>query len=122
MTTIAADHLELAKDFLRRSREYLDSGDLHQASEKGWGCAAHVAKAIAATHGWEYERHEQFERVIENARQWYRHPDLRIYADDAQALHRYFYWHPSSLDAGVIRERIDGVERMLELMSSSLQP
>ena len=33
----ATEHLELARDFLARSKEYLAEGDLHQASEKGWG-------------------------------------------------------------------------------------
>ena len=46
---------------------YLSEGDLHQASEKGWGAAAHMAKAVAAARGWEYETHEQFFSVMENA-------------------------------------------------------
>ena len=32
---VAADHVNQARDFLTRSREYLTQGDLHQASEKG---------------------------------------------------------------------------------------
>ena len=34
-----ADYLYQAWDFLEKSRKYLAEGDLHQASEKGWGAA-----------------------------------------------------------------------------------
>ena len=42
-----ADHAAQARDFLEKSREYLAAGDLHQASEKGWGAASHMVKAVA---------------------------------------------------------------------------
>ena len=118
MTTTAADHIELAKSFLDRSRQYLDDGDLHQASEKGWGAAAHVAKATAAANGWVYEHHDQFDTVIENARHRFRQPGLRRYGQAAHSLHRNFYKHPSLLNTDTIREDIDDVELMLD----ALQP
>ena len=48
-----ADHIALAEDFLAKSREHLDQGDLHQASEKGWGAAVHIIRAVAAANGLE---------------------------------------------------------------------
>ena len=50
-----ADYRDQAWDFLEKGRKYLAEGDLHQASEKGWGAAAHMAKAVAAARGWEYD-------------------------------------------------------------------
>ena len=50
----AGDYRQQARNFLGKSREYLAEGDLHQASEKGWGAAAWMAKAVAETRGWEY--------------------------------------------------------------------
>ena len=73
---IVADHVELARDFLERSKFYLAQGDLHQASEKGWGAASHIIKAVAAANNWEYERHDDFDSVVINARQRYRQPSL----------------------------------------------
>ena len=35
--TEVTDHEAQAREFLAKGREYLDAGDLHQASEKGWG-------------------------------------------------------------------------------------
>ena len=63
-----ADYRQLAHQFLAKSREYLGAGDLHQASEKGWGAAAWMAKAVATAQGWEYSRHDQFSVVLDNAR------------------------------------------------------
>ena len=53
-----ADYRQQARQFLAKSREYLGEGDLHQASEKGWGAAAWMAKAVATAQGWEYSRHD----------------------------------------------------------------
>lgn len=116
MTTAATDHIALAREFLRRSREYLHDGDLHQASEKGWGAAAHIAKAVAVARGWEYEHHDQFDMIIQNARHQFRQPGLRNYGQPAQSLHRNYYQHPSLLNADAIREDIDDVETMLDVL------
>ena len=62
------DYRQQARDFLAKSWGYLDGDDLHQASEKGWGAAAGMAKAVAEAQGWEYERHEQFNVILNNAR------------------------------------------------------
>ncbi len=117
MTTgIAADHVNLAREFLDRSKSYLAEGDLHQASEKGWGAAAHIVKAVAVANGWVYEHHDQFDDVIANTRQRYRQPSLRQYGNAAHSLHRNYYKHPSMLNANTIREDIDDVESILNVL------
>ena len=50
-TEAVADHVNQAREFLAKSREYLAQGDLHQASEEGWGAAAHMVKAVAIGPG-----------------------------------------------------------------------
>lgn len=52
-----ADYRQQAREFLLKSRQYLADDDLHQASEKGWGAAAWMAKAVAQAQGWQYKRH-----------------------------------------------------------------
>ena len=42
-----ADYRQRSRIFLARAREYLAIDDLHQASEKGWGAATWMAKAVA---------------------------------------------------------------------------
>ncbi len=50
-TEAITDHVNQARDLLAKSREYLTQSDLHQASEKGWGAAAHMVKAVAIAQG-----------------------------------------------------------------------
>ena len=46
---------------LAQARAELDAGELRQASEKGWGAAALIIKAIAEQRGdWEHSRHRHF--------------------------------------------------------------
>ena len=119
-TDIVADHVDLARNFLERSKSYLAQGDLHQASEKGWGAASHIIKAVAAANNWEYERHDDFDSVVINARQRYRQPSLRLYGNSAQSLHRNYYKRSLLLNASVIQEDIGDVEEMVNILQPFL--
>jgi len=44
-------HRDLAEKFLREAEELLARGDYLQASEKAWGAAAQIVKAVAAKKG-----------------------------------------------------------------------
>ena len=115
-TEAVTDHVGLARDFLERSKFYLAQGDLHQASEKGWGAASHIVKAVAAANGWVYERHDDFDSVVINARQRYNQPSLRQYGNSAHSLHRNYYKRDLLLDADVIRDDVEDVERMVNIL------
>lgn len=115
-TEIVTEHVELARDFLERSKSYLAQGDLHQASEKGWGAAAHIIKAVAAANNWEYNYHDQFESVVINARQRYRQPSLLEMSRAAEALHKNYYRRSLLLNAEIIRGDVEQVERMVNIL------
>ena len=119
-TEIVPDHVELAKSFLERSKSYLAQGDLHQASEKGWGAASHIIKAVAAANGWEYERHDDFENVVVNARQRYRQPGILDMSRAGEALHKNYYKRSLLLNANIIREDIQKVESMVNILQPFL--
>ena len=111
------DYETQAHDFLTKSREYLAIGDLHQASEKGWGAAAHMAKAVAEAHGWVYVHHRDFSDVLNRARRLTgnaRLSDLRSRAND---LHLNYYERKRFLDAEAIGEDIESVAELLELLA-----
>ena len=96
----------------------MDVGDLHQASEKGWGAATHLAKAIAVSQGWKYEHHDQFDKIIEQACDSFRQPSVEGYGQNAaHYLHRNYYRHPSLLDRDRIRSRIADVENMVDILA-----
>ena len=115
-TALVPGHIETAKTFLARSKGYLEQGDLHQASEKGWGAAAQIAKAAAEKNGWVYATHRQFSSIISNAGHKYRQASWSGYGDAAEVLHQFFYDHPSQLNADAIRTRIDKVEMLVEAL------
>ena len=112
----ARDYRSQAWEFLAKSRQYLAEDDLHQASEKGWGAAAHMVKAVAAARGWEYEIHDQFRVVVRNARQWSRDERLRSLGFSAEALHKNYYPRKIFLDSEEIRAGLDDVELMLNIL------
>ncbi len=111
---VVLDYRQQAWDFLEKSRKYLSEGDLHQACEKGWGAAEHMAKAVAAARGWEYERHDQFDSLIVNARHFSRQNQLRSLANSAEKLHSNYYKRKALLHSGTIAEDLDDVAELLE--------
>ena len=113
----AADYATQAREFLDLGREFLASGNLHQASEKGWGAAAHMAKAVAVAQGWEYTNHADFSSVLNQARRLTgnaRIPDLRGRAND---LHTNYYRRKRHLDADAIGEDIEAIAELLTLLT-----
>jgi RecB family exonuclease len=113
----ATDHEAQAHEFLAKGREYLDAGDLHQASEKGWGAAAHMAKAVAVAQGWEYQRHSQFHHVMTEARRLTGSDRLRFLHGRADILHVNFYELKGSLDAEEIRLDLESIEDLLSILA-----
>ena len=114
---IAADDYETqAREFLRKGREYLAAGDLHQASEKGWGAAAHMAKAVAVAQGWHYETHADFSAVLNRATAATGDDRLRGLRGIANDLHGNYYRRSRHLDAAIIGKDLEGMDELLRLL------
>ena len=105
-----------AREFLAKSHVFLTTGDLHQASEKGWGAAAHMTKAVALAQGWQYTRHSQFHRIVNQAEQAtgnHRLPDLY---SRAEILHINYYELKSELNAAQIGQDLEYMAELLEIL------
>ena len=81
-------------ELMVKARGYLREGDLRQASEKGWGAAAQMVKAVAenwkdadVVHG----RHQDLRALVAGLATADREPDLDIAFHAAQDLHENFY-------------------------------
>ena len=111
-----ADHQRQAQQFLAAARQYLANGDLHQASEKGWGAASHMAKAVAEARGWKYETHSQFHVVLSKAAKLTSNDHLRVLGAVANQLHGNFYRRKQFLAANDIRNDLDHVAELVELL------
>lgn len=116
------DHAEQARDFLAKSREDLAAGRLHPASRRGWRAAEHMAKAVAAAQGWEYETRDDFSLVLNEARRVTdddRLPGLRGIAND---LHGNYYRRKRHLSAAVIGQDLESMAELVEILAPLTSP
>ena len=77
--------------FLSQAFEELERGDLPQASEKGWGAAAQVLKAIARERGWYHHTHRDLFRVVDQLVEETGDSDIAVLFNNAGFLHTNFY-------------------------------
>ena len=117
-----ADYEAQAHEFLAKSRAYLAEGDLHQASEKGWGAAAHMAKAVASAQGWRYENHAGFNEVLHRARQLSGNPRIRELRAKAGELHNNYYKRKRHLNARDVGTNLEYMAELLELLAPLAAP
>ena len=110
------DYRQQAHTLLVRAREYLAADDLHQASEKGWGAAAWVAKAVAITEGWEYDQHAHFGVVCRNASDLTGEDRLLDLGAIAYDLHRGYYTRKRFLSDGTIARNLEQVAELLDAL------
>lgn len=115
------DYRQQARRFQVKSREYLAEDELHQASERGWGTAAWMAKAVALAYGWEYEKHDQFYVVLDRVRALTGNNRFFELRDTASGLHRNFYTRRRFLDAESIGLGLDRMDELLELLEPLLE-
>lgn len=115
MSETIEDYRLQSRDFLEKSCGYL-ADDLHQASEKGWGAAAWMAKAVATAQGWQYDKHEHFGEVLYQAGKLTGDDRLRILREIANGLHGNFYQRKRFLHADNIEASSDEMAALLDLL------
>ncbi len=91
MTTRSDYHSDTASEFLSKARAHLAEGDLLQASEKGWGAAARMVKAVAETRGWRHSSHRDLHRAVRRLADLSADNELQRLFLSANALHQNFY-------------------------------
>lgn len=113
---VVEDHSRRAGYFLQKSRQFLADGDFHQASEKGWGAAAHITKAVAAAHGWRYESHDEFDAVLDQASSLAQNDRIHDLGNAAHYLHRNYYQRKAMLNPDRIQQNLDNVAQLINLL------
>ena len=69
---------------------------------------------VATSQGWEYERHEQFSVVLNNANSLTGDDRLRGLRSIANELHKNFYTRKPFLNEDIIGKALDSVVDLLE--------
>ena len=114
-----ATHREQSRIFLTQAFEELAEGDLPQASEKGWGAATQMLKAIAQKRGWSNSKHSDITQVIWDLRLETGDENLSVLYSAASTLHYNFYEikYPAHYVEDLLRQvelLVDKLEGMLD--------
>ena len=110
MTT--QQYQQASAHFLAQARGELADGDLPQASEKGWGAAVQIIKAVAEQRGWEHSRHRHHLVTVSRLRSETGDGDIRRLFRAASDLHENFY--ENTMQAFEVAEGLDDVEALLD--------
>ena len=107
-----------SRELIAKAHEELAQGDIRKASEKGWGAAAQMVKAVAERRGWPHNGHSYLYQVVRRLVEETGDHELDTYFHVAGNLHSNFYedWLPSgSVESGLlsVRRLIEKLEPML---------
>ena len=103
-----------SRQMLAQARTELAAGDLRQASEKGWGAAPQIVKAIADRRGWEHKTHRHIWVAVRRLTDENPSMGLTRLFRAANHLHSNFYENIDS--ASDVAEALDVVERFVGLL------
>ena len=111
-------HRDQSRKFLAQANEVLGRGDILQASEKGWGAAAHMLKVVADVRGWSHGSHWLLSEAVSKIVDETGDADIARYYREASTLHANFYegW----LTEDLVEGGLDGVTRFIEKLEALL--
>ena len=115
---VAAGGGAQGRAFLAQAAAEFALRDYRQASEKGWGAAAQVVKAVAAERGWDHGRHGNLYQAVRRLVDETGEEDLRRLFGLAGELHSNFYegfLAPADVEGHLadVTRFVDRVERLL---------
>ena len=89
-------YLKLCEKYIREAEELLAKKEYARASEKAWGAAAQMVKALAAREGRELGSHAALWEYVDELAERLGDAELRRLWRTANALHQNFYedWMP----------------------------
>ena len=118
MTTPTLSYVEQARKFLTQAQQELDEGDLRQASEKGWGAAVQMVKAVANEREWEHFGHRSLYGIVGTLVAETGDQSIRSLFAQAGELHVNFY--DGFLNEDAVRDHVlavgDFVEKLRQIV------
>lgn len=118
LMTTSNEHVTITLRLLEHADEQLRLGDLVQASEKGWGAAAHYLKAVAKQRGWRNESHRDFFTIKNRLARETDEPDrLNLLFTATRSLHQNFYEPLYSQDD--VRVAINSAREFVEMLEQA---
>ena len=84
-------YADASREFRGKAWDYLAVEDLPQASEKGWGAAAEMVKAVAEERGWPHRSHRLLFASIDDLVTETGDTELSALFERVNVLHINFY-------------------------------
>jgi uncharacterized protein (UPF0332 family) len=111
-------YLRLCEKFLSEAEEFLARGDYVQASEKGWGAATQIVKALAVKEGRELRSHGELHKEVVKIIKELGDDELRHLWQSAISLHQNFYegWLPKEM----IEKDVEDIKKFVEKLRKYL--
>jgi hypothetical protein len=118
LETKAEIYLKLSEKYLRDAEEFLIKKDFVQASEKAWGAAAQIIKALAAKEGKELRSHGELHRYVAELSKDKGDKEIMKFWFSATSLHQNFYenWFPEE----AVRSAVEDVKNFIEKLRKFL--
>jgi len=106
------DYLRLNGKYFKEAEALMGKGDYVQASEKFWGAAAEIVKALAAKKGMVVKSHGELFSFVSGLKDELGDPELPRLFSLASALHQNFYedWLPPA----TVRDHGEAVKEFVE--------
>ena len=112
-------YAEQSEIFFRQAQEELANNDLRQASEKGWGAASQMIKAVAQQRRWRHDQHRYLSAAVSELATENRDEELALCYPSAEALHGAFY--EGSVTPFVVSLRLRQVELLMNKLRRYLR-
>ena len=104
-------HRDQCRVYLEKAKQALVDGDMYQASEKGWGAASQIVKALAEERGWEHWSHWRLTGAVSRIVEETGDDEFRSLYAVASQLHTNFY--EGDLSAVLVERSLEDVERFV---------
>jgi hypothetical protein len=116
--TKAEIHLKLSEKYIKDAEEFLTKKDFVQASEKAWGAATQIVKALAAKEGKELINNGELHRYVAELSKEKGDKEIMKFWFSATSLHQNFYenWFPEES----VRSAIEDVKNFIEKLRKFL--
>ncbi len=119
MTQDEERYKSAGNELLEKARDELAQGDLRQASEKGWGAAAQMVKAVAQRRGWRHDGHAALFEIVNRLVAETGDPHLGMIFYTANGLHINFY--ENVMGRELVEIGLDQVEEFVQKLEQLIE-
>ena len=106
------NYREASRHLLGQAFSEWKQGDLRQSSEKGWGAAAQMVKAVSERRGWRHNAHPLLTTNVVRLAKEASDNEIRVLFNAANQLHTNFY--EDRLDSEWVEFNLQKVSLLLD--------